>query len=184
MSIDVLRHVLVVLLVALVSRWMWKSSLTEKATPESGRLVFPPALPIRIFVWLFGPVLAGLVLLTSYRHSQDEWWVPLAFLAFFTLLPLMYPPVLVIDLDGVECKSRFGRDKKIAWHDVASLHYNRGNKQFKIRSSDGRGITHAGFNVDPEVFRDEVQKRTRLPMKVSRPGTWRVETIEVPYEPE
>jgi len=184
MSLELLRHVLVVVAVALVFRCMWRSSRSEKATLESGRLVFPPALPIRIFVWLFGIVLGGLVLLTSYRHSSDEWWVPWEFLAFFALVPLMYPPVLVIDVDGVESKSRFGRDKKIAWHDVASLHYNRGNHQFKIRSSDGRAITHAGLNVDRELFRDEVQERTRLPMKVSRPGAWRAETIEVPYEPK
>ena len=61
---------------------------------------------------------------------------------------------------------------------------NRGNHQFKIRSSDGRAITHAGLNVERELFRDEVQERTRLPMKVSRPGAWRAETIEVPYEPK
>jgi len=76
MSLEFLRHVLVVVAVALVFRWMWRSSRSEKATLESGRLVFPPALPIRIFVWLFGIVLGGLVLLTSYRHSSDEWWVP------------------------------------------------------------------------------------------------------------
>jgi hypothetical protein len=87
-------------------------------------------------------------------------------------------------VDGIGSRSWFGREKKIHWHDVASLHLNLGNRQFAVRANDGRKITHAGFNADPVRFQAEVQSRTRLPMKITKPGTWKSETFEVPYEEE
>ena len=178
---EAVRHVLIGIAVLAIFGWMWRSSRAERATAESGRMLFPPALPIRIFVSIFGIVLAFLVLLTSYRHRPDEWWVPFAFLGFFALVPLMYPPTLVIDVDGVESRGRFGYTKKVLWSDVVSLQYNSGNKQFKVRDRYGRVITHAGFNVDGETFRNQIHRCTRLPMKVLRPGAWKTEAIDVPY---
>jgi hypothetical protein len=32
------------------------------------------------------------------------------------------------------------------------------------------------------MFLNEIRERTRVPLKISRPGTWKTETIEVPYE--
>ncbi|PYY19588.1 MAG: hypothetical protein DMG62_24465 [Acidobacteria bacterium] len=163
-------HGLIVIAVAVIFAWMWRSSRSERATPESGRMLFPAALAIRIFVWAFGIVLAFLVAFTTYRHRPQEWWVPCAFFGFFALVPFMYPPLLVVDVDGVETRGRFGRTRKILWPDVTSLQYNTGNRQFKIRDRHGHTVTHAGFNVDGETFRKEVQRCTRLPMKVLRPG--------------
>ncbi len=39
-----------------------------------------------------------------------------------------------------------------------------------------------GFNADAGLFQAEVLRRTRLPLKITRPGTWKSETFEVPYE--
>ena len=85
-------------------------------------------------------------------------------------------------MDGIGSRSWLGREKKIRWEDVTSLRYNTGNRQFTVCANDGRKITHAGFNAEPGLFQNEIQKRTRLPMKLTRPGTWKAETIEVPYE--
>ena len=49
-------------------------------------------------------------------------------------------------------------------------------------ANDGRKINHAGFNTAPGQFQHEIRERTRLPLKVTRPGTWTSKTIEVPYE--
>ena len=96
----------------------------------------------------------------------------------------IYPPVLSIELDGIGSRSWSGREKKIRWEDIASLRYNTGNRQFTVCANDGRKITHAGFNVEPGQFQHEIRTRTRLPLKIARPGTWKVETFEVPYEEE
>ena len=115
-------------------------------------------------------------------RKPDEWWVPYLFLGFLALNLCIYPPVLSIEVDGIGSRSWLGREKKIRWEDVTSLRYNTGNKQFTVCANDGRKITHAGFNAEPGLFQHEIQKRTRLPMKLTRPGTWNSETIEVPYE--
>src|SRR5262249_61613124 len=80
-------HGLIAIAVVGIFAWMWRSSRSEKAKPESGRMLFPAALAIRIFVSTFGVVLAFLVVLTTYRHRPDEWWVPFAFLGLFALVP-------------------------------------------------------------------------------------------------
>ncbi len=92
------------------------------------------------------------------------------------------PPVLSIEVDGIGSRSWFGRERKSRWEDVASLHFNTGSRQFTVRAGDGRQISHAGFNADPGLFQDAVHSRTRLPMEITRPGTWKSETFEVPYE--
>jgi hypothetical protein len=85
-------------------------------------------------------------------------------------------------VDGVGSRSWLGGEKKIRWEDIASLRYNTGNKQFTVCANDGRKITHSGFNAEPGLFQHEIQKRTRFAVKVTRPGTWKAETFEVPYE--
>jgi hypothetical protein len=94
----------------------------------------------------------------------------------------MYPPVLTIEVDGIGSRTWFGSEKKIRWEDIASLHYNTGNNQVSVRDNSSRKITHGGFNVDGEMFLNEIRERTRLPLKIAQPGTWKTETIEVPYE--
>jgi len=115
-------------------------------------------------------------------RKPNQWWVPFLFMAFLAMVPFMYPPVLTIDVDGVTSRTWYGSEKKIRWEDIASLHYNTGNKQFSVRSNDNRKITHAGYNADPDGFLQEIQRRTRLPLKVAQPGVWKSETVEVPYE--
>jgi hypothetical protein len=85
-------------------------------------------------------------------------------------------------MDGVASRTWVGREKKIRWEDVASLHLNLGNRQFTVRAKDGRKISHAGFNADPGQFQVEVHRRTRLPLKITEPGTWKSKTFELPYE--
>ena len=180
---DVLRHVLTAALLALVLRWLWKSSRMEKAREESGRKIFPPTRAIRIVMPLSAILFVTMVVFSLiFVREPRNWWVPYFFLAFALLPVLAYPPVLTIELDGVGSRTWFGKEKKIRWEDIASLHYNTNNKQFMVRAADGRKITHASFNADADVFRQEIQRRTRLPLKVARPGIVKVETIEVPFE--
>lgn len=180
---DAFRHLLTAVLLAIVFRWLWKSSRTGKAKEEAGRKIFPPTRAIQILTAACGLLFAGLVIASSLAmRKPNEWWVPFLFLGFFAMVPFMYPAVLTIDVDGVASRTWFGSEKKIRWEDVASLHYNTGNKQFTVRSNDGRKITHAGFNADPGGFQKAVQSRARLPLKIAQPGTWKTETIEVPYE--
>ncbi len=180
---DAFRHILTAAVLAIIFRWLWKSSAIEKATVESGRKIFPPTQAIRLLTSSVGIVFAVLLIWSSYSvYKPSERWVPYLFLVFLALVPLMYPPVLTIEVDGIGSRTWFGSEKKIRWEDIAGLYYNTRNKQFSVRDNNGRKITHAGFNVDGEMFRDEIHKRTRLPMKIARPGTWKTETIEVPYE--
>jgi hypothetical protein len=178
------RHLLIVVAVGVVLRWLWKSSIFERANFEAGRTMFPPTRAIRILMVVCGVAFTSLFLWSWFAvRKPDEWWVPYLFLGFLALDLFIYPPVLSIEVDGIGSRSWWGREKKkIRWEDVASLHYNTGSKQFIVGANDGRKITHGGFNADQGLFVHEIDKRTRLPMKVTRPGTWKSETIEVPYE--
>jgi hypothetical protein len=177
------RHILTAAVLAIVFRWLWISSALERATVESGRKIFSPTRAIRLLVSSVGIVFAILLIWSSYSvRRPDEWWVPYLFLVFLALVPFMYPPVLTIEVDGIGSRAWFGSEKKIRWEDIASLHYNTGNNQFSVRDNRGRKITHGGFNADGATFLNEIRERTRLPLKIARPGTWKTETIEVPYE--
>lgn len=177
-----LRHLLVVLVIGVVLRWLWRSSRNERASFESGSILFPPSRAIRILAVFFGVTFTSLFLWCWFADRKpDEWWVPYLFLAFVGLSLCMYPPILSIEVDGIGSRSWSGREKKIRWEDVVRLRYNMGNKQFTVCANDGRKITHAGFNAEPDLFQNEIQKRTRLPLELTRPGTWKNETVEVPY---
>jgi len=178
-----LRHLFIVVVIGIVFGWLWKSSFNERASIEAGRTVFPPTRTVRILVVFLGVAFATLFLWSWYSaRKPDEWWVPYLFLGFLALSLLIYPPVLSLELDGIGSRSWWGGEKKIRWEDVASLRYNTGNRQFVVSATDGRKITHGGFNVEPGQFQEEIRARTRLPLKLTRPGTWKTETIEVPYE--
>ena len=179
----VLHYLITSALLAIILRWLWKAARTEKAKVESGRQVFPATKPIAFLLILFAFLFAALAVASLLLvHEARNWWVPYLFLGFALLVLLAYPPVLTIEVDGIGSRTWFGKEKKVRWEDVSSLHYNAGNKYFTVRAIDGRKITHSGFNVDPNGFRDEIQKRTRLPMKFAQPGLWKTETIEVPYD--
>ena len=177
------RHLLILLVIGVVFRWLWKSSLNERASIEPGRKVFPPTRAIRILIVSLSLGFASFFLWSWFAvRKPDEWWVPYLFLGFLALNLFTYPPVLSIDIDGIEARSWMGREKKIRWEDVVGLRYNTGNKQFIVTAGDGRKITHGGFNVEPAQFQNDVRERTRLPLEVTRPGTWKTDTYEVPYE--
>ena len=99
---DALRHVIIVAVIAVVFRWLWRSSRVERARVEAGGKVFPPTRAIGILVSVIGIALIFLVVLTSYLGKPDEWWVPYGFLGFLVLVPFMYPPVLTIGVAGLE----------------------------------------------------------------------------------
>ncbi len=179
---DVLVGVLTVVMVSLVFHGLWRSAALEKATSESGRKIFPPTRALRIFAGFFAVVFAALFVFSYSMRRPEDGWVPYLFLAFLLIPLFMIPPVLIIEVDGVESRTWLGREKKIRWEDIASLHYNTGNRQFTVKSVDGRKITHAGFNVDRRSFQDDVHRHTRLPLKVVKPGTWKAKTFEVLYE--
>jgi Bacterial PH domain len=170
---------------AVVLRWLWNSSATEQAKLEAGRQLFPPTRAMRILALLGAVVFAALFVWSQLSLRQpNEWWVPYLFLGFLALILFAYPPLLSIEVDGIASRSWFGREKKIRWQEIASLHFNSGNRQFTVRADHGGKITHAGFNSDPATFQVVIQERTRLPLKITQPGTWRSQTFEVPYEDE
>ena len=178
-----LRHLLILAVIAIVFRWLWTSSFTERANFEAGRTLFPPTRTIRILMVVCGIAFTTLFLGSWFAvRKPDEWWVPYLFLGFLALDLCIYPAILSIEVDGIVSRHWFAGEKKIHWEDVASLHYNTGNKQFVVLSRDGKKISHGGFNVDQAVFVHQIHERTRLSMKVTQPGTWKSETFEVPYE--
>jgi hypothetical protein len=180
---DLLRHLLTLVVLAIVLRWLWNSSTTEQAKLEAGRQLFPPTRAMRIVILFCAVVFTTLFVWSQLSLRQpDDWWVPYLFLGFLALILFAYPPLLSIEVDGIASRSWFGHEKKIRLEDVASLHFNSGNRQFTVRANDGRKISHAGFNVDVGLFQAEVLGRTRLPLKITKPGTWKSETFEVPYE--
>jgi len=52
--VGVLRHLFILAVIGVVFRWLWKSSLNEHASVESGRMLFPPTRAIRILVIFLG----------------------------------------------------------------------------------------------------------------------------------
>src|SRR5262245_30123742 len=79
--------------------------------------------------------------------------------------------------------SSWPRDKKLTrWKGIDSLHLHTGNNHFVVRAKGGRKITNAGFNADQGQFIHDIRERTHLPLQVTKPGTWKSETYEVPYE--
>jgi hypothetical protein len=182
LAMETLRHVLTAAVLALVLRWLWKASITEKAREESGRTIFPPTRAVRILMPVVGILFVALAVLSAIALREPRnWWVPYFFLSFVLLALFGYPPMLTIEVDSVTSRTWFGSEKKIRWEDVESLHYNTGNKQFTVRSKDRRKITHGGYNADSALFRTEIQKRTRLPLKMAQPGIVKAQVIEVPY---
>jgi len=146
-------------------------------------MLFPPTRAIRILVIFLGIAFTNFFIWSWFAvRKPDEWWVPYLFLGFLALDLCIYPPVLSIEVDGITSRSWLGREKKIRWEDVSILRYNTGNRLFTVCANDGRKINHAGFNTAPGQFQHEIRERTRLPLKVTRPGTWTSKTIEVPYE--
>ncbi|MCU1298713.1 MAG: hypothetical protein JWO91_2991 [Acidobacteriaceae bacterium] len=180
---EAIGHAITIVLLALSLRLLWRSSSFQKAKIEPGRKLFPATKAIRVFVVLAGIVFSALVIGSFFMaRKPGEWWVPYLFLGFLQLVLFAYPPLLTIEVDGVESRTWFGPVKKIRWEEIASLHYNSGNNQFTVRDAQERKITHAGFNVDPWGFRSEIQARTRLPLQVAEPGIWKTKTLEIPYE--
>jgi len=178
------RHLVTLVVIAAVFRWLWTQSLIERANVEAGRTIFPPTRAVRILLIVCGVAFTALLLLFWITpHKPNEWWVPYLFLGFLSLVLFGYPPVLSMEVEGIGSSAWWRSEKKlIRWEDVASLHYNTGSKQFVVRAKDGRKITHGGFNADQGQFVHDVHERTRLPMKITKPGTWKSETFEVPYE--
>ena len=149
-----LGHLLMVAVIAVVLRWLWRSSAIEQAQFAAGRQLFPPTRSVRILILFGGVAFASLFVWSRLALRQpSEWWVSYLFLGFLALFLLVYPPVLSIEVDGIGSRSWLGREKKIHWEDVASLHFNTGNRQFTVRATNGRKITHAGFNPMPACFR-------------------------------
>lgn len=180
----IFRHLLTVAVIGAVFRWLWASSGTERASVEAGRTIFPPTRAVRILLITCGVFFSGMFLLFwLVPHKPDEWWVPYLFLGFLPLAMFGYPPVLSIEVEGIGATVWWRRDKKlIRWEEIASLHFNTGNNQFVVRAKDGRKITHVSFNADQGQFIHDIRERSRLPLKVTKPGTWKSETYEVPYE--
>jgi hypothetical protein len=181
---ELFRHLLIFMIIGVALRWLWTSSLTERANFAAGRTIFPPTRAIRILRVVCGIAFASLFLWSWFdARKPDERWVPYLFLGFLVMDVFMCPAALSIEVDGIGSRYWWAREeKKIRWEEVASLHYNTGNKQFTVRANNGRKITHGGFNADQAQFVHDIRERTRLPMKVTQPGTWKCETIEVPYE--
>jgi hypothetical protein len=182
-TMTALSHLLTLAVLAIVLRWLWNSSSTGQAKFEAGSQLFPPTRAIRLLSLTGGVVFTALFVWSrlSLRQTPD-WWVSWLFLAFVALFLFAYSPLLSIEVDGIASRSWFGHEKKIRWQDIASLHFNTGNRQFTVRASDGRKISHSGFNSDPATFQTVIRERTRLPLKITQPGTWKSETYEVPYE--
>lgn len=178
-----IRHFLVVVVIGIVFRWLWKSSANERARLEAGCTLFPPTRAIRILAVSCGVVFTFLFVFSWFAvKKNDGLWVPYVFLGLVVLSMFMCPPVLSIGVDAIRSRSWLGREKKIRWEEVTGLSYNVGNKAFTVFGNDGVKISHVGFNAEPGLFQHEIQKRTRLPIKVTRPGTWKSETVEVPYK--
>ncbi len=147
-----LRHLLIVVVIGVVFRWLWKSSLNEHASVEAVRTVFPPTRAVRSLAVLFGVAFTCLFLWSWFAvRKPDEWWVPYLFLGFVALSLCIYPPVLSIEVDGIGSRSWLGREKKIRWEDVTSLRYNTGNKQFTVCANDGRSRTWPVSERDSEA---------------------------------
>lgn len=182
-KIAFVQHVLPLAVLAvhgILFRWLWKRSSITKATVESGRAIFPPVREIRILFGFIAFVIAALLIWCSVTLQPSEWWLPYACLAPLVGVSWMIPPVLTIDVEGIRSRRWFGYEKKIRWEEVASLHYNFGSKYFTVRDNDGRKIVHTAFHAEGPMFMNKVRERTRLPMKITRPGVLKRKAIELP----
>ena len=148
---------------------------------ESGRAIFPPVREIRILFAFIAIAIAALLIWCSLTLQPSEWWLPYVCLVLLVGVPLMIPPVLTIDVDGIMSRTWFGHEKKIRWEDIAGLDYNFGNKYFTVRDRNGLKIVHSVFHAEGPLFKNRVRERTRLPLKVTRPGVLKTKTIELPY---
>jgi hypothetical protein len=180
---ELLHYLITTALLTLVLGWLWKAARAEKAKVEAGRQVFPPTKAARFLLILVAILFAALAVVSvALLHQPGSWWIPYLFLGFVLLVLLGYPSLLTIEVDGVGCRTWFGREKKLRWEDISRLGYNAGNRYFTVRALDGSNITHCGFNADAQAFREEIQRRTRLPVEVAQPGLWKTETVEVSYD--
>ena len=87
-------------------------------------------------------------------------------------------------LDDRRGRHRFAHEARIReknpLEEVASLHYNFGSKYFTVRGSNGQKIVHTVFHAEGPMFKNKVRDRTRLPMKITRPGVLKRKAIELP----
>src|SRR5690242_3101027 len=105
------HHLLMLVVFAVVFRWLWISSLTERADVEAGRTIFPPTRAIRILIFVVGVAFASLFLLSWFAlRKPDEWWVPYLFLGFLALALFVYPSVLSIEMEGIGSRAWWRRE--------------------------------------------------------------------------
>jgi len=101
-----LRHVFIVVVIGVVFRWLWRSSLNERASVEAGRTLFPPTRAIRSLTVFLGVAFTSAFLWSWFAvRKPDEWWVPYLFLGFLALDLCIYPPVLSIEADVIGSRS-------------------------------------------------------------------------------
>src|SRR5260370_12091365 len=97
-----LRHVLIIVVIGVVSRWLWRSWLNERASVEAGRTVFPPTRDIRSLTVFLAVAFASLFLCSWYAALKpSEWWVPHLFLGFLALTIRLYPPALSLEENAI-----------------------------------------------------------------------------------
>ncbi len=176
-----LQHALTAIVIAIVVRWLYGAAAKEKPGFETGLTKFGPSKAIKGLMGICVVGFGAAAIASAYAlRGKADWWVPLIFVGFALLGAFGMPPVITIDDRGVTSTHWFGKSTCIAWNEITSLEYNIANKTFTVRSKSSK-IQHTGFHIGSQQFRDQVQHRTKLPMKMKSPGTWGSTTTEIPY---
>ncbi len=176
-----LRHALTAIVIAIVLRWLYGAAAKEKPGFESGLTKFAPSKAVKALMGICVVGFGAAAIASAYALSgKPGWWASLLFLGFALLGAVGMPPVITIDDRGVTSTHWFGKTTCIPWNEITSLEYNIANKTFTVRSKSSK-IQHTGFHIGSQQFRDAVQRRTKLPMKMKSPGTWRSNVTEIPY---
>jgi hypothetical protein len=176
-----LAPIFVMFVHALVYLWVRKRSRLRPAVADSGRLRFLPVFESRVLMALAVVTLAGATALSrALLQSPGQRWVTYLFVLLLVTVPLTYPPVLILDEDGISSRTWYGSETKIQWSEIVTLEFRLGKKHFVVGSNRG-SIVHTPYIADQPLFMSEVRERTRLPMKVFWPGFWRTKSADLPY---
>ncbi len=149
-------------------RWLYSISEKTGAQHQEAQVVYPASKAVAIIRWLWIGFCTVIVAASLWRPPN---WIGVA--AGAALLGLSFfirSTPIVLTAEGIHGEGMWGRTAFIPWAEIREIRCTKGNSLTTVVGQNGTKIYHAGFNADPEGFRQELKLRTNLPLTVIESG--------------
>lgn len=146
-------------------------SAETHAQYQQAQVVYPASQAVTIIRWLWIGFCTVIIAASLWRPAN--WKGVSAGAAMLALSLLIKSSPILLTADGIHGEGMWGRRAFIRWSEIKELRYAKGNNLTTVVGENGARIYRAGFNADPEGFRQEMKIRTKLPLTVIEPGLFR-----------